>query len=108
MNFSYDLLKHLLALTLAFSLMVGAAELAWSEEKYPFEVKIWRGQKRFKIGLNQIKYYIKYENVQYGFYIIFDPRKRGYRSDIETLKYNSHEIYQIFIHINPKSPQETI
>lgn len=76
-------------------------------EKYPFEVKIWRGRDRYNIGLKQIKYYMHYENVSYGFYIIFDPRSRDYRSDTEIIKYDSKEIFQLFIHINPKSPQDS-
>lgn len=76
-------------------------------EKYPLEVKIWRGHDRYNIGLKQIKYYMRYENVSYGFYIIFDPRSRDYRSDTEIKKYDSKEIFQLFIHINPKSPQDS-
>lgn len=73
-------------------------------EKYPFEVKIWKGQKYYEKGLKQIKYYIDHENVSYGFYIIFDPRVRDYRSGGSVIEYDSKKIYQISIHISPSKP----
>ena len=74
------------------------------KEKYPFEVKIWRGQQYYQKGLGQIKYYIDHENVSYGFYIIFDPRVRDYKSGVEVIEYDSKKIYQMFIHISPNRP----
>jgi hypothetical protein len=73
-------------------------------EKYPFEVKIWRGELYYQKGLRQIKYYIDHENVEYGFYIIFDPRVNDYKSGYEIVKYNSRKIGQVFIQINPRKP----
>lgn len=73
-------------------------------EKYPFEVKIWWGEQYYQKGLKQIKYYIDHENVSYGFYLIFDPRVRDYRSGGEVIEYDSKKIYQIFIHISPDKP----
>jgi hypothetical protein len=75
-----------------------------SNEKYPFEVKIWRGDKYHLKGLEQIKYYMNYENVQFGFYLIFDPRFDEYKSGGEIIEYGSKRIYQIFIHIKPRRP----
>ncbi len=74
--------------------------LIMDNEKYPFEVKIWRGKEYYKKGMEQIQYYMDYENVPYGFYIIFDPRVRDYRSDNEIIEYDSKQIYQLFIRIN--------
>ena len=74
------------------------------EEKYPFEVKIWRGKEYYEKGLRQIKYYMSNENVQFGFYVVFDPRIRDYRSGSGEIRFNSRRIYQLFIHINPSSP----
>ena len=70
-------------------------------EKYPFEVKIWKGPKYYDKGMKQIKYYMDYENVDYGFYIIFDPRKRDYKSGSEVVVYNGKRIYELFIRIKP-------
>ena len=78
--------------------------LIMSMEKYPFEIKIWDGKKYYEKGLGQIKYYMNYENVPYGFYIIFDPRVKKYKSGGEDIKFDSKRIYQLFIHINPKKP----
>jgi len=78
--------------------------LIMNMEKYPFEVKIWRGKKYYEKGIRQMKYYMTNENVQFGFYIIFDPRVRDYKSGGEEIEFNSKRIYQLFIHINPRSP----
>ena len=78
--------------------------LVVGNEKYPFEVKIWRGEEYYKKGLEQIQYYIDKENVAFGFYIIFDPRIEKYRSDAEILTYGFKKIYQIFVHISNKKP----
>jgi len=73
-------------------------------EKYPFEVKIWRGEEYYQKGLEQIKYYMNYENVDFGFYIIFDPRVEEYKSGCESIVYDSKRIYQVFIRIRPNKP----
>jgi hypothetical protein len=73
-------------------------------EKYPFEVKIWRGGLYYQKGLRQIKYYMDHENVEYGFYIIFDPRVHDYKSGCEIVKYGSRKIGQVLIQINPRKP----
>jgi hypothetical protein len=73
-------------------------------EKYPFEVKIWRGEEYYQKGLEQIKYYMNYENVEFGFYIIFDPRVEKYKSGCESTVYDSKRIYQVFIRIRPNKP----
>ena len=78
--------------------------LIMNETKYPFEAKLWKGQKYYEKGLGQIKYYMNYENVKYGFYVIFDTRKRDYRSGGNIIEYNSKKIYELFIHINLRAP----
>jgi hypothetical protein len=72
-------------------------------EKYPFEVKIWHGPKYYEKGLRQIKYYMTKENVDFGFYIIYDNRVKKYKSGGEEISFDGKKIYQIFIHINPES-----
>lgn len=75
-----------------------------SNEKYPFEAKIWKGPQYYQKGLKQIKYYMGHEDVAYGFYIIFDPRVRDHRSGGEIIEYDSKTIYQTYIHISPGRP----
>jgi hypothetical protein len=70
--------------------------------KYPFEVKIWRGSKYYKKGLSQIKYYMDKENVEFGFYVTFDNRVRGYKSGGDVIPYGNKKIYHIFVHISNK------
>jgi len=73
-------------------------------EKFPFEIKLWRGAEYYNKGLEQIKYYMDKETVDFGFYVIFDHRLNNFRSDSETIVYGSKKIYQIFIHITNKKP----
>ena len=43
-------------------------------EKYIVETKIWEGNKRYQAGKRQLAEYLKLEQVQEGYYIVFDHR----------------------------------
>ncbi len=44
-------------------------------EKFIIELKIWRGEKKHKAGLKQLKEYMKYENVEKGYMLIMSKNK---------------------------------
>jgi hypothetical protein len=45
-------------------------------EKYIVETKIWEGNKRYQAGKRQLAQYLKLEQVQEGYYIVFDHRAK--------------------------------
>ena len=45
-------------------------------EKYIVETKIWEGNKRYQAGKRQLAEYLKLEQVQEGYYIVFDHRAK--------------------------------
>lgn len=46
-----------------------------NQRKYIVETKIWRGDARYQAGKVQLAAYLKLENVQEGYYVVFDHRK---------------------------------
>jgi len=49
--------------------------LLYRDEKHIIETKLWRGEKRYQAGKQQLSEYLKKENVPKGYYIVFDHRQ---------------------------------
>ena len=45
-------------------------------EKYIIEIKIWGGQKRYQAGKHQLARYLDLEQVEEGYYLVFDHRRK--------------------------------
>lgn len=44
--------------------------------RFVFELKIWRGKASYQTGIKELDSYLSHENLDEGFYIIFDKRTR--------------------------------
>jgi len=51
--------------------------LLYRDEKHIVETKLWRGEKRYQSGKQQLASYLEKENVQRGYYIVFDYRQNA-------------------------------
>jgi hypothetical protein len=47
-----------------------------NSQKYIVETKIWEGNKRYQAGKHQLAQYLKLEQVQEGYYVVFDHRTK--------------------------------
>lgn len=63
----------------------GRADLiiGYNEQKYIIETKVWRTERTYQAGKQQLAAYLKLENATEGFYIVFDYRENAI-SQIET------------------------
>ena len=52
-------------------------------QKYIVETKVWRNEKAYQAGKQQLAAYLKLENAVEGYYIVFDYREKPY-SQVET------------------------
>ena len=51
--------------------------LLHQKRKYIIETKLWGGEKRYQEGKKQLANYLKSEQVDEGYYLVFDYRKRA-------------------------------
>ena len=51
--------------------------LLYRNEKHIVETKLWRGEKRYQTGKQQLVAYLDKESVQRGYYIVFDHRENS-------------------------------
>jgi hypothetical protein len=49
--------------------------ILYRDEKHIVETKLWRGEKRYQSGKQQLAEYLSKEGVQRGYYIVFDHRR---------------------------------
>lgn len=66
------------------------------QHKYILELKLWRGPKKHKAGLKQLALYLDIHNVQKGFLVIFDTRKRK-TWETKLIAYQGKEIFTIWV-----------
>ena len=50
--------------------------LLYHDKKYIIETKLWAGEKRYQEGKKQLARYLESEQVDEGYYLVFDYRKR--------------------------------
>jgi hypothetical protein len=73
--------------------------------KYVFELKIWKGPVYFQTGITELESYLSHEELDEGYYIIFDKRKRQKRVIENPITTESGKtIHIIQIDIAPTSP----
>lgn len=70
--------------------------ITYAHLKYVLELKIWRGPKKHKEGLEQLKKYLDVNSLEKGYLIIFDNRKRR-TWDAKPIKYKGKEIFAVWV-----------
>ena len=70
--------------------------LLYNQRKYIVETKIWEGDRYYQAGKAQLAAYLKLEDVQEGYYVVFDhrqhPEQRAETETIEGVKIRSYVI----------------
>ena len=70
--------------------------VTYLEYKYILELKLWRGEKAHKKGLNQLTNYLKAHSVNKGYLVIFDSRKIP-TWEVKTIHHQDKEIFAVWI-----------
>lgn len=78
-----------------------------NQRKYIVETKIWRGDARYQAGKKQLAAYLKIENVQEGYYVVFDHRKEP-EPRVETDHLDSLTIRSYVIPVIQETPSHTL
>ena len=74
-----------------------------NQRKYVVETKVWRGERRYQAGKQQLVAYLKLEKALEGYYIVFDHRKTS-EQRIETETVEGVTIRSYVIPVIQKSP----
>lgn len=53
--------------------------LHYQGKRYVVELKIWRGERYFEKGKKQLIRYLRSENLEEGYMVLFDPREKEFR-----------------------------
>ncbi len=87
----------------------GRADLiiGYNEQKYIIETKVWRTEKAYQAGKQQLAAYLSLEDATEGFYIVFDYRENAI-SQIETDRYNGHTIQSYVIPVLQQRPSQVV
>jgi len=64
--------------------------------KYIIELKIWRGEKQHKKGLDQLANYLDAHNIKEGYLLIFDTRKDK-TWDTKIINHQGKEIFTVWV-----------
>lgn len=78
-----------------------------NQRKYIVETKIWRGERRYQSGKQQLAAYLKLENVTDGYYVVFDHRQTP-EPRIETETLDGVAIRSYVIPVIQEAPSNTI
>ena len=78
-----------------------------NQRKYIVETKIWRGDTRYQAGKKQLAAYLKLENVQEGYYVIFDHRKAP-EPRVETDHFDGLTIRSYVIPVIQEAPSHAL
>ena len=78
-----------------------------NQRKYIVETKIWRGDTRYQAGKKQLAAYLKLENVQAGYYVVFDHRKEP-EPRVETDHFDDLTIRSYVIPVIQEAPSHTL
>lgn len=78
-----------------------------NQRKYIVETKIWRGDARYQAGKKQLAAYLKLENVQEGYYVVFNHRKEP-EPRVETDPFDSLTIRSYVIPVIQETPSHTL
>lgn len=72
-------------------------------QKYVIETKIWENQSRYQAGKRQLATYLKLENVNEGYYVVFDHRANS-ESLVETESIDGFRIQSYVIPVVQERP----
>ena len=70
--------------------------VTFKEQKYVIELKIWRGAKYHKKGLDKLNLYLEGQSLTQGYLIIFNDTKR-HRWKQELIKHKGKEIFSVWV-----------
>ncbi len=77
------------------------------QRKYIVETKIWRGDTRYQAGKKQLAAYLKLENVQEGYYVVFDHRKEP-EPRVETDRFDGLTVRSYVIPVVQEAPSHVL
>lgn len=79
--------------------------IAHNGEQYIIETKVWRSERRYELGKQQLAEYMKLENTKEGYYVVFDHRDNP-DSLVETDTFEDLSIRSYVIPVLQKPPSE--
>ena len=87
----------------------GRADLiiSYNEQKYIIETKVWRTEKAYQAGKQQLAAYLRLEDATEGFYIVFDYRENAI-SQVETETFDGITIQSYVIPVLQQRPSEVL
>lgn len=87
----------------------GRADLiiGYNEQKYIVETKVWRTERTYQAGKQQLAAYLKLEDATEGFYIVFDYRENAV-SQIETDIIERHTVQSYVIPVLQQRPSDVV
>ncbi len=77
-----------------------------NQRKYIVETKIWEGDRYYQAGKKQLATYLKLENAQEGYYVVFDHRNNP-TARVETETVNGLTIRSYVIPVIQEQPSST-
>ena len=85
----------------------GRADIVVSHygEQYIIETKVWRSERRYELGKQQLAEYMKLENTTQGYYVVFDHRENP-RPLVETDTIDGLTIRSYVIPVLQKPPSQ--
>ncbi len=78
-----------------------------NEHKYIIETKVWRTEKTYQEGKQQLAVYLKLEDATEGFYVVFDYRENDI-SKVETGTYDGCTIHSYVIPVLQQRPSQVV
>lgn len=78
-----------------------------NQKQYLIETKIWRDERRYQIGKQQLAQYMKSENVREGYYVVFDHRETP-KPTVETDTIENLTVHSYVIPVVQQIPSKFI
>lgn len=87
----------------------GRADLIirYNEHKYIIETKVWRTEKTYQAGKQQLAAYLRLEDATEGFYIVFDYRENAI-SQVESETFDGITIQSYVIPVLQQRPSQVV
>ncbi len=87
----------------------GRADLiiAHNGRRYIVETKVWRNERAYQVGKQQLAAYLKLEGEMEGYYVVFDYR-RSSESRFETNTVDGHTICSYIIPVLQEAPSVAV
>ena len=87
----------------------GRADLIirYNEHKYIIETKVWRTEKTYQAGKQQLAAYLRLEDATEGFYIVFDYRENAI-SQVESETFDGITVQSYVIPVLQQRPSGVV